>query len=90
MTNDAEAEHHMSGQPDKATITKRRIEACVTQAQMNARHHGGDNATAAADLMCAFVLLSVKSGARADAARDAMWEHAKAVVADFWPDKSIN
>lgn len=74
----------------EATVTKRRIEACVMQAQMNARSHGGDNSTAAADLICAFVLLSVKSGAKADAARDAMWEHAKACVDDFWPDQKAN
>lgn len=76
--------------PDDATITKRRIEACVMQAQMNARNNGGDNATAAADLMCAFVLLSIKSGARPDAAKDAMWDHAKACVADFWPNGHVN
>lgn len=75
---------------DEATITKRRIEACVTQAQMNARNHGGDNATAAADLMCAFVLLSVKSGADAEKAHAAMWQNAKECVADFWPDAKPN
>jgi hypothetical protein len=68
------------------TITKRRIEACVMQAQMNAANHGGDAATAAADLMCAFVLISVKSGCPPRKALDAMWEHAQAAVADFWPD----
>lgn len=75
---------------EDATATKRRIEASVTQASMNAREHGGDNATAAADLMCAFVLISVKSGADPERARAAMWEHAKACVADFWPDAKIN
>jgi len=75
---------------DDATITKRRIEACAMQAQMNARNHGGDNATAAADLMCAFVLMASKSGGDPDRARLAMWEHAKACVADFWPDAKIN
>jgi hypothetical protein len=75
---------------DQATITKRRIEACVTQAQMNAKTHGGDNATAAADLMCAFVLVAVKSGAEPEKARAAMWDHAKACVADFWPDETLN
>lgn len=75
---------------DDATITKRRIEACVIQAQMNAKEHGGDNATAAADLMCAFVLVSVKSGANPERAKDAMWEHAKACVADFWPCETVN
>lgn len=68
-----------------ATITKRRIEACATQALLNARNHGGDTATAAADLMCAFVLLSVNAGAPPDASLKAMWDHAKAAVADFWP-----
>lgn len=75
---------------DEATITKRRIEACVMQSQMNARNNGGDNATASADLMCAFVLIAVKSGADPDRARDAMWEHAKAAVSDFWPDHKVN
>ena len=75
---------------DNATITKRRIEACVMQAQMNARNNGGDKATASADLMCAFVLIAVKSGADPDRARDAMWEHAKAAVADFWHEQKVN
>ncbi|MGX9855815.1 hypothetical protein ACR03S_10305 [Limimaricola variabilis] len=75
---------------DEATITKRRIEACAMQAQLNANNHGGGNATAAADLMCAFVLTAVKSGADPERARSAMWEHAKACVADFWPDAKIN
>jgi len=76
--------------PDEATITKRRIEACVMQAQMNAQNHGGDNATAAADLMCAFVLLATKSGAGPEQALAAMWEHAKVCVSDFWPDQRMN
>lgn len=76
--------------PDEITITKRRIEACATQAQLNARNHGGDAATAAADLMCAFVLLSVKSGADPEKAKAAMWDHAKVVVADFWPNETLN
>jgi hypothetical protein len=75
---------------DEATITKRRIEACVMQSTMNANTHEGDNATASADLMCAFVLIAVKSGADPDRARDAMWEHAKAAVADFWPEQKVN
>mgnify|MGYP000288904671 CR=1 FL=1 len=72
--------------PDDATITKRRIEACAMQAQMNAKEHGGDLATAAADLMCAFVLLAVKAGGDPERAKAAMWSHAKACVSDFWPD----
>jgi hypothetical protein len=71
---------------DEVTIIKRRIEACAIQAQMNARNHGGDNATAAADLMCAFVLIAVKSGADPERARAAMWANAKIAVADFFPD----
>ena len=73
-----------------ATVIKRRIEACVMQAQVNARNFGGDNATAAADLMCAFVLLSVKSGTSPEKALAAMWENSKLVVADFWPDARVN
>lgn len=75
---------------DDPTMTKRRIEASVMGAQANAKTHGGDNATAAADLMCAFVLISVKSGADPERALAAMWEHAKAAVADFWPDGRPN
>lgn len=74
--------------PDEAKIIKARIEASAMQAQMNARNHGGDNATAAADLMCAFVLIAVKSGADPERALSAMWDHAKGCVADFWPDAS--
>jgi len=75
-----------SDMADDATIIKRRIEAAVMGAQVNARNHGGDNATAAADLMCAFVLISVKSGADPEKALAAMWDHAKGVVSDFWPN----
>lgn len=75
---------------DDATITKRRIEACVMQAQVNARNHGGDNATAAADLMCAFVLLAAKSGADPEKALGAMWDNAKEAVSCFWPAGKIN
>lgn len=74
---------------DEPTLTKRRIEACAMQAQMNAKKHGGDNATAAADLMCAFVMVSRISGADPDRAKAAMWEHAKAACADFFPDERI-
>lgn len=72
---------------DIATVTKRRIEACAMQAQMNAKEHGGDNATAAADLMCAFVLITPKSGADPERAKAAMWAHAKACVSNFWPNE---
>lgn len=75
---------------DDATITKRRIEAAVMGAQVNANNHGGDNATACADLMCAFVLVATKSGADPDKALAAMWEHAKAAVSDFWPNGKVN
>ncbi|WP_146591974.1 hypothetical protein [Puniceibacterium confluentis] len=75
---------------DGATITKRRIEAAVIASQMNARNHGGDDATAAADWMCAFVLISVKSGADPERAFAAMWENAKAAVSGLWPDQRVN
>lgn len=75
---------------DEATLIKRRIEACVAQATMNAHNHGGTNTTAAADLICAFVLLSIKSGGDPERVLEDIWEHAKAAVADFWPDQRIN
>lgn len=74
---------------DDTTITKRRIEACVMQTQMNAKNHGGDNATAAMDLICALVLISVKSGADPDKMLNRAWDNAKLVVADFWPDVRV-
>ena len=74
---------------DNATTIKRRIEACVIQARANAKKSGGDNATAATDLMCAFVLLSRESGADPERVKDAMWDDAKACVADFWPNKDL-
>ncbi|HCO91070.1 MAG TPA: hypothetical protein DIT40_08870 [Alphaproteobacteria bacterium] len=75
---------------DEATVTKRRIEACVTQAQINAANTGGDGATAAMDLLCAFVLIATKSGADPERARLAVWQDVKACVADFWPDARVN
>ena len=81
----------MTGQAENnATVIKRRVEACVMQAQVNARNFGGDNATAAADLMCAFVLLCAKSGAPPENAIAAMLDHAKATVADYWPEARVN
>jgi len=65
-------------------IIKKRIEALSLTAQINAQRHSGDAATAAADLLCAFVLISIRSGASPEAARDAMWEHAIAACADFF------
>lgn len=77
----------MTDRLDDATIIAARIEASAKQAMMNAEMHGGDVATASADLLCAFVLLSVKSGADPDRCMDLMWDHAKACVADFWPEE---
>lgn len=62
-----------------------RIEALGTAAVINANNHGGDNATAAADLMCAFVLMVRRNRADPDRALAAMWEHAKATC-DYWFD----
>ena len=72
--------------PDKA---KKRIEAIVAQAVTNATTHGGDNATAAADIMCAFVLLCVGCRSNPEKARDAMWDHALATVDDWWNTETI-
>ena len=81
MSDEAHPEDFMTD-----TIIKRRIEACVMQSQVNARNHGGDNATAAADLMCAFVLITAKSGGNPERALKAIWENAKTTVDCFWPD----
>jgi len=63
---------------------KYRAEALVKTASLNADAHGGDAATAAADLMMAFVLLSTREGARPRRAIDAMAQHAIAACEDFW------
>jgi hypothetical protein len=65
---------------------KLRKEESVLQAQAKAKAHGTDATSATMDLMCSFILMSVKNGADPDKARDAVWEQAKSVVADFWPD----
>lgn len=71
-------------------IIKRRIEALVMGAQINAQNHGGDNATAAMDLLCALALISTKSGAALDKVLSpAQVANAKEVVADFWPNQRL-
>lgn len=67
-------------------LSKIRIEAHVDQAQMKASCDGGDTSTAAADLLCAFLLITVKAEVDPENARDALWDHAKVLVAEFWPD----
>lgn len=62
-----------------------RIEALGTTAVINSNNHGGDNATAAADLMCAFVLMVRRNRIDPDLALASMWEHAKATC-DYWFD----
>ncbi len=64
---------------------KARVEAIVAQSLLNAKQHGGDTATAAADVMCAFVLLCVGANGRPEKALAAMWDHAVATVGDLWP-----
>lgn len=69
---------------------KKRIEALVVTASLNARNQGGDAATAAADLMCAFVLITMRSGGRPQNAIEAMAAHAIADCADFWGAEGRN
>jgi hypothetical protein len=75
---------------DPEQQARSRIEACVAQAQLNAKAHGGDTAEAAMDLMCAYILLVSKSGGDADALLSTVWDGAKGVVSDFWPGERIN
>lgn len=63
---------------------KARAEALVLQATLNADSTGGDHATAAADLMMAFVLLSSRSGASPERCIEAMGAHAIASCRAFW------
>lgn len=74
---------------DQATLTKRRIEACARQAQMNAKNHGGDNATAIMDLICAVMLLAKVSGGDPDDVIATAKGHARACVDDFFPEGKL-
>lgn len=80
----------MTADERDAKLTKRRIEACVKQAQMNARTVGGDNATAAMDLLCAFVLICNKTGAPVDKVLVETIANAIICVNDFWPTERVN
>lgn len=59
----------------------------MVTASLNARNQGGDDATAAADLMCAFVLISMRNGGRPDVSVETMKPHAIAACKDFWGPK---
>lgn len=63
---------------------KRRAEALVLTATTNAQRLGGDNATAAADLMMAFVLLTMRSGGGPKKAIEVMGDNAIAACEAFW------
>lgn len=76
----------MADRNDPAEIM-RRVEALALTASLNAQNNGGDAATAAADLMCAFVLLSMRCGGRPEVAIEKMKPHAIAACADFWGPK---
>ena len=71
----------------QAENIKKRAEALVLQASLNAQNSGGDTATAAADLMMAFVLLSMRSGAKPERAIKAMANNAIVACASFWGDE---
>lgn len=71
---------------DPAAAAKRRIEACVMQATLNAKAAGEDTATAAADLLCAFILMTRGAGANHDDALKTCWAPLNGAVADWWPD----
>lgn len=73
---------------DPTTLAKKRIEACATQAQMNADNHGGDASNAAMDLLCAFILVTSKAGSNPNNAMVAAWNSAMQCTADFFPDAS--
>lgn len=74
---------------DQATLTKRRIEACARQAQMNAKNHGGDNATAIMDLLCAIALLAKMSGGDFERLIAVAKNPARACVDDFFPEGKL-
>ena len=62
----------------------RRAEALVMSAQINAANHKGDAATAAADLMMAFVLLTTRCGSDPRQANEVIIDNAIIACADFW------
>lgn len=74
----------MSEIDTEADAIKARAERLVLEATVYAGLTNGDNATAAADLMIAFVLLSMRSGAKPERAIEAMGNHAIAACTSFW------
>ncbi|RBO54686.1 hypothetical protein DSD19_04735 [Rhodovulum sp. BSW8] len=73
--------------PDPASDTAKimaRIEALVMTAAVNAANTGGDHATAATDLMCAFVLISMRMGTPPEEAIEISSQNAIAACRDFW------
>jgi len=76
--------------PDRqAERIKARINAVATTAVLNAHQGGGDRATAAADLLCAFVRVSQAAGADPQTALEVMLPDATAAVAAFWPKETM-
>lgn len=65
---------------------KRRIEACVMQAQLNAASAGEDNAVAAADLLCAFILLIRRAGSDPQKSLETCWTPLNGAVTAWWPE----
>jgi hypothetical protein len=56
------------------------------QARVNACNFGGNDKTAGADLMLAFLLHSARCGADPAAARDALFAPGLDVLRDLWPE----
>jgi len=71
------------------SVIMARIKALAAAAEINASNHGGDRATAAADLMCAFVLISMRAEADPKKAADVMLPNAIGACHDFFADKGI-
>ena len=69
---------------DKNEIIMKRIEALGAMAIINANNTGGDNATAAMDLLCAFVLMAMRNGNDPDRNLAVTWDHAKAACDGWW------
>lgn len=62
---------------------KERILACVAQALVNSTNDGEDNAMAAMDLLCAFILIASDHGSDPDEALNITWTAAKGLVREI-------
>lgn len=71
-------------------LIKARIGACADQARLNAHNHGGDDAEALNDLLCAFALICQQNGADPEAAIQSAWPHCQRAVTLIFKPAEVN